>query len=32
MMRKGNGAIGRTTLRNSLSLTDALMHPGPGEQ
>jgi calcium-dependent protein kinase len=29
MMRKGNGAIGRTTLRNSLSLTDALMH-GPG--
>ncbi|KAG0581913.1 hypothetical protein M758_3G020100 [Ceratodon purpureus] len=27
MMRKGNGAIGRTTLRNSLSLTDALMHP-----
>lgn len=27
MMRKGNGAIGRTTLRNSLSLTDSLMHP-----
>jgi calcium-dependent protein kinase len=25
MMRKGNGAIGRTTLRNSLSLTDHLM-------
>jgi calcium-dependent protein kinase len=27
MMRKGNGAVGRTTLRNSLSLSDALMHP-----
>lgn len=27
MMRKGNGAVGRTMLRNSLSLSDALMHP-----
>nr|XP_024357653.1 calcium-dependent protein kinase 4-like isoform X2 [Physcomitrium patens] len=27
MMRKGNGAVGRTTLRNSLSLSDALMNP-----
>lgn len=27
MMRKGNGAVGRTTLRNSLSLSDALMMP-----
>lgn len=27
MMRKGNGAVGRATLRNSLSLSDALMLP-----
>ncbi|XP_024362341.1 calcium-dependent protein kinase 4 [Physcomitrium patens] len=26
MMRKGNGTVGRATLRNSLSLSDALMH------
>ena len=25
MMRKGNGGVGRTTLRNSLTLTDAFM-------